>query len=86
MTAPVTRTKVLLALSSVVVDRARTLAGRATAALKRPVGLQIVLRALIEEALKRERAPALLDNLARQAEAMRSNRSVARRRAARPAK
>lgn len=84
--APVTRTKVLLALSSVVVDRARTLAGRATAALKRPVSLQIVLRALIEEALKQERAPALLDNLARQAEAMRYSRSVARRRAARPAK
>ena len=48
------KTSVLLILSSDVLDRARVLAGKAAAALKLPVSLQIVLRALIGEGLKRD--------------------------------
>jgi len=44
-------TRVLLVLPQDVLDRARVLAGKATTALKLPVSLQIVLRALIEEGL-----------------------------------
>jgi len=44
------KTRVLLILSQDVLDRARVCAGRATATLKLPVSLQIVLRALIERA------------------------------------
>src|SRR5437588_263831 len=47
------KTSVLLILSQDVLDRARVLAGKATTALKLPVSLQIVLRALIEEGVKR---------------------------------
>ena len=53
---------VLLSLSQDVLDRARVVAGKATAALKLPVSLQIVLRALIGEGLKgadRPSAPTL---------------------------
>jgi hypothetical protein len=75
--ATATKTKVLLILSSDVLDRARVLAGRMTTTFKLPVSLQIVLRALIEEGLKRERDPALLDNVERQAQAVRDARSVA---------
>src|SRR3990172_1735188 len=39
------------------VRRARVLAGKATTTLKLPVSLQIVLRAFIEEGLKRGRRP-----------------------------
>ena len=56
------KTSVLLILSQDVLDRARVLAGKATTALKLPVSLQIVLRALIEEGLKRDDHPALLAN------------------------
>ena len=42
------RTRVLLILPQDVLDRARVLAGKATTTFKRPVSLQIVLRALIE--------------------------------------
>lgn len=76
-----TKTKVLLILSSAVLDRARMLAGKATTSFKLPVSLQIVLRALIEEGLKRDRDPELLDNVERQAKAVRSIRALARRRA-----
>ena len=78
MTAP--RTKVLLSLPSAVLDRARALAGKATAALKLTVSVQIVLRALIEESLKQTDAPALRDNFERQARAVRDIRRAARER------
>jgi len=70
---------VLLVLSQDVLDRARVVAGRATAALKLPVRLQIVLRALIGEGLKRDDHPALLANIEGQAKAVRHQRSLARR-------
>ena len=69
------RTKVLLILSQDVLDRARVLAGTATTVLKLPVSLQIVLRALIEEGLKRVDHPALIANIEGQAKAVRAKRS-----------
>src|SRR5436309_15879676 len=57
------KTKVLLLLTQDALDRARVLAGKATAALKLPVSLQIVLRALIEEGLKHGDRPVLLANI-----------------------
>ena len=74
-------TKVLLVLDADVLDRARVFAGRTTTMLKLPVSLQIVLRAAIEEGLKRATTPALLANIERQARAMRESRSAVRRRA-----
>ena len=53
--------------------------GKATTALKLPVSLQIVLRALIGERLKQEDHPALLANIEHQAKAVRHKRSLARR-------
>ncbi len=73
------KTRVLLMLPQDVLDRARVVAGKATAALKLPVSLQIVLRALIGEGLKRDDHPALLANIEGQAKAVRHQRSVARR-------
>ena len=78
------RTTVLLILSRGSLDRARALAGRATAALKLAVSLQIVFRALIEQGLKRN-DPALLRNIERQAQAVREIRAAARRVARRAA-
>ena len=75
-----TTTKVLLHLPQDVLDNARVFAGRATAALKLAVSLQIVLRALIEEGLKRHDDPALLANVEGQAKAIRHIRRVARQR------
>ena len=72
------KTKVLLILARDVVDRARVLAGKATTTLRLPVSLQIVLRALIEEGLKRDDAPALLANVEGQAKMVRHIRRVAR--------
>jgi hypothetical protein len=74
------KARVLLVLSQDVLDRARVFAGRATTTLKLPVSLQIVLRALIEEGLKRDDNPALLTNVEFQANAVRRIRSTARRR------
>jgi hypothetical protein len=74
----VTKTRVLLVLSQDVLDRARVFAGKATASLKLPVSLQIVLRALIGEGLKRRDDPALLSNIEGQAKAVRHLRSAAR--------
>ena len=74
------KTRVLLVLRQDVLDRARVVAGRATTALKLPVSLQIVLRALIEEGLKRNGHPALLANVEAQARAVRMIRSAAGRR------
>ncbi len=73
------KTRVLLILSRDVVDRARVFAGKATTALKLPISLQIVLRALIEEGLKREEHPALLANVEGQAKAVREKRILVRR-------
>jgi len=70
--------KVLLILSQDALDRARVFAGKATISLKLPVSLQIVLRALIEEGLKRSDNPALLASIESQAKAARHARSVAR--------
>jgi hypothetical protein len=77
-------TRVLIVLPRDLVDRARGLAGRATTSMKLPVSLQIVLRALIEEGLKRPSDEALLANVARQAETVRRIRSQARRRPTMP--
>ncbi len=73
------KARVLLVLSQDVLDRARVFAGKATTTLKLPVSLQIVLRALIEEGLKRDGHPALIANVEGQAKAVRRLRSVARR-------
>jgi hypothetical protein len=75
-------TRVLIVLPRDLVDRARSVAGRATMTMKLPVSLQIVFRALIEEGLKRPGDEALVANLARQAETVRRIRSEARRRPA----
>jgi len=72
------KARVLLVLPQDVLDRARVLAGRATTALKLPVSLQIVLRALIEEGLKREDR-AVLANVEAQAHTVRRIRSTPRR-------
>lgn len=74
------KTNVLLVLPSDVVDRARVLAGKATTTLKLPVSLQIVLRGLIEEGLKRGDTATLLDNFERQARLVRDIRRSARQR------
>src|SRR2546428_7526961 len=73
------KTRVLLILPEDVLGQARVLAGRATAALKLSVSLQIVLRALIEEGLKRDGDRALLANVEDQAVAVRRLRSLGRR-------
>ncbi|HEU4369613.1 MAG TPA: hypothetical protein VFV05_15445 [Methylomirabilota bacterium] len=72
--------RVLIILPRDLVDRARSLAGRATTSMKLPVSLQIVFRALIEEGLRRPGDPALLANVGRQAETVRRIRTEARRR------
>jgi len=75
-------TRVLMILPRHLVDRARTLAGRTTTALRLPVSLQIVFRALIEEGLKRPGDEAIVANIGRQAETVRRIRSESRRRPA----
>jgi hypothetical protein len=72
------RTRVLLILSRDILDRARVVAGKATIAFKLPVSLQIVLRALIEEGLKRDGHASFLANVEGQARAVRETRSMAR--------
>ncbi|HEX2438158.1 MAG TPA: hypothetical protein VHT71_07605 [Methylomirabilota bacterium] len=74
--------RVLVILPRELLDRARALAGRATTSMKMPVSLQIVLRALIEEGLRRPGDAALLANVNRQAETVRRIRRDARRRSA----
>jgi len=73
------KTRVLLVLPQDVLDRARVLAGKATTTLKLPVSLQIVLRALIEEGLKRDSDRNLPANVEAQALAVRRIRRLARR-------
>lgn len=72
------KSRVLLVLPQDVLDGARVLAGKATTMLKLPVSLQIVLRALIEEGLKREDDGNLLANVEGQAQAVRRIRRLAR--------
>lgn len=72
------RARVLLILAEDVLADARVLAGKATVKLKLPVSLQIVLRALIEEGLKRPNHPDLLASIEEQAEMMRRARRLAR--------
>ena len=76
------RAKVLLILPREALDRARVYAGEAMTKLKGPVSLQMVLRALIDEGLRRERDRALLANVEGQMRAVRELRSRARRPAA----
>lgn len=76
----VEKTRVLLVLSRDLVDRARVFAGRATSALKLPVSLQIVFRALIEEGLKPGDHRTLLANVEDQAKTVRHIRSSAHQR------
>ena len=73
-------TRVLIILPRGLVDRARGVAARTTISMKLPVSLQIVLRALIEEGLRRPTDPDLLANVNRQAQTVRRIRSEARRR------
>jgi hypothetical protein len=73
------RCRVLLILPQDVLDRARVVAGKATTTLKLPVSLQIVLRALIEEGLKRDGDRSVLANIAAQSQAVRRIRSLARK-------
>ena len=72
------KARVLLVLPQDILDRSRVFAGKAMSTLKLQVSLQIVLRALIEEGLKRGDDPALLANVEGQAKAVRHIRSMAR--------
>ena len=76
------RARVLLILPQEVLDRARVFAGETMTKLKGTVSLQMVLRALIDEGLKRERDRALLANVEGQMRAVREVRSRGRRPAA----
>jgi hypothetical protein len=73
------KARVLLILPQAVLDRARVFAGEAITKLKGPVSLQMVLRALIDDGLKRERDRALLVNIEGQVRAVRELRSRSRR-------
>jgi hypothetical protein len=73
------RARVLLILPQEVLDRARVFAGEAMTKLKGPVSLQMVLRSLIDEGLKRERDRTLLVNIEDQMRAVRAVRSRGRR-------
>jgi len=73
------KTKVLLMVPQGVLDRARGFAGEAMSKLKRPVSLQMVLRALIDEGLKRAGDGAVLVNVEGQVQAVRRIRSRASR-------
>ena len=69
------KTRGLLVVPQEVVDRARVFAGSATTKFKRPVSLQMVLRALIDEGLKRDGDRAVLANVEEQLQAIRRIRS-----------
>ncbi len=73
------KTKILLMVPQEVVDRARGFAGEVMSKLKRPVSLQMVLRALIDEGLKRDGDGAVLVNVEGQVQAVRRIRSRAGR-------
>jgi hypothetical protein len=67
-------TRVLLILSQELLDEARILAGKTTIALKLPVSLQIVLRALLEVGLRRENHAVLVASVESQAKAVHQRR------------
>jgi len=69
------KTRVLLILPQEVLDRARVFAGGATTKLKRSVSLQMVLRALIDEGLKRDGDRAVVGNVEAQVQTVREIRS-----------
>ena len=73
------RARVLLILPRDVMDRARVFAGEAMTKLKGPVSLQMVLRALIDEGLKRDRDRTIVANIESQVRAVREVRSQVRR-------
>jgi hypothetical protein len=73
------KARVLLILPQDVMDRARVFAGEAMTKLKGPVSLQMVLRALIDEGLKRDRDRTIVSNIESQVRAVRELRSRARR-------
>src|SRR2546430_4255710 len=77
------KSRVLLILPQEIVDRARVFAGKAMIALKLPVSLQIVFRALIEHGLRRGGDRALLATVASEATAVPSRPSQPRRTPAR---
>jgi hypothetical protein len=62
-------------------DRARVFTGEAITRLKGPVSLQMVLRAFIDEGLKRESQRAILANIQGQVQAVRELRSQVHARA-----
>lgn len=70
------RTRTLLILPQGVLDDVRVLAGKATTMLKLSVSVQIALRALVEEGLKRDGDRSLLANIEAQAQAVRRIRSM----------
>src|SRR6266496_1713116 len=69
------KTRILLVIPQGLLDQARVFAGEATSKLKRPVSLQIVLRALIDEGLKRDGDRAVFANVEAQVQAVRRIRS-----------
>jgi hypothetical protein len=73
------KTRVLLVVPQTVLDRARVYAGKATSRLKRPVSLQMVLRALIDQGLRRSGDRTVLTNIEGQVRAVRKIRSRSRR-------
>ena len=73
------RGRVLLFVAEDVLGEARVLAGRMTASLGLPVSLQVILRALIEEGLKRQDHPRLTGSIEAHANAVREARRSARR-------
>ena len=73
------KARVLLILPQQVLDRARVFAGESITRLKAPVSLQMVLRALIDEGLKRDRDRAIVANIEGQMQAVRAIRRRGRR-------
>jgi hypothetical protein len=73
------KTKILLMIPQGLLDQARVFAGEATRKHKRPVSLQMVLRALIDEGLKRGGDRAVFANVEAQVQTVRRIRSRAGR-------
>jgi hypothetical protein len=73
------KARVLLILPQAILDRARVFAGETITKLKGPVSLQMVLRALIEEGLKRGGDRTILANIDAQVRAVRELRGRVRR-------
>jgi hypothetical protein len=73
------KARVLLILPQETLDRARVFVGETITKFKGPVSLQMVLRALIDEGLKRRGDRAILANIDAQVRAVRELRSRVRR-------